>query len=209
MKCEDVRENLWLYDRNELPAGLKNSITSHLEHCAACTEEIGQFRQVEAALDSLPGMEPSPFFDQRLDMRLDELQSRPDRLSLLTLWLKDQYVWTFAVLLVLTTGLWLGFRHQQNRELDSMEAVLKLEDKYLGQRGDPVSKPAPELSVSHNDEERSSETVKDELANSDAPIPEGDLAVVENLDLLENYELVKQLDLDYSGTDDPSETKVN
>ncbi len=36
------------------------------------------------------------------------------------------------VLLITTAGVWIGIRHQQYRELNTLQKVIEIQDRYLG-----------------------------------------------------------------------------
>jgi hypothetical protein len=50
---------------------------SHLESCAECTREFKSFEATFALLDTWKAPEPSPYFDQKLAVRLREEQAMP------------------------------------------------------------------------------------------------------------------------------------
>src|SRR5262249_26314286 len=131
MTCQNVRENLWAYSRCQLSDDMAHSMRSHIESCAACAGELERFRLVDRALDDFTPIEPSPYFNQRLNARLDEGKQNSGLKGWVVVWLRDRYLWTFATLFLAATGLWLGFRHQQNEQLRSMEDVVRLEDENL------------------------------------------------------------------------------
>jgi anti-sigma factor RsiW len=76
MNCEQVRETL-----PDLAAGLmkpSEQVREHLEGCAACAAQFGEFRQTMALLDEWEAPEPSPYFDTRLRARLNEEKAAED-----------------------------------------------------------------------------------------------------------------------------------
>ena len=198
MTCQNVRENLLDYSRCQLSDHMALSMRSHIESCAACAGELEGFRAVDRALDDFTAIEPSPYFNQRLNARLDEIKHNSAIRGWVSVWLRDRYLWTFATLFLAVTGLWLGFRHQQNEQLRSMEEVVRLQDENLrpGQTperlADRTAQTSPEINVGQvgrSDPSRlkgeGEETISDE-----------DLAVVENFELLQNYEFLKDLAAD-------------
>jgi hypothetical protein len=50
---------------------------SHIESCAACRQEFKSFEATFALLDTWKAPEPSPYFDQKLTVRLREEQALP------------------------------------------------------------------------------------------------------------------------------------
>jgi hypothetical protein len=212
MTCQKIREYFWEYQRRQLPAELAGSLDKHLRSCKACAAEFDQFQQIDQALDSLPAIEPSPYFDQKLNASLAEVRMPSGRWGLSNPWWRDGYVWTFALLLLATVGLWLGFRHQQSRQLRTMEDALKVQDEFLGKKPPPempqkaetaIREKTPSSLVSVPEDQGRSSSSDEEL------IPEDDLAVVKNLELLENYDLLTTFDLADVPVEDSSGVKAN
>ena len=70
--------------QNELPdlvlnAGARPSVATvaHMKACPPCAEEYLSFQQTFAALDAWHVPEPTPYFDQKLGVRLREEQTNP------------------------------------------------------------------------------------------------------------------------------------
>ncbi len=144
MTCQKVRENLWDYHRGQVSSETAHSVRSHLETCSDCAAELHLFKQVDGALDGLAVMEPSPYFDQKLNAKLDEAERESSGWGWASVWLRDRYLWTFVTLFLAVMSLWLGFRHKQGEELRSMEDVVRIQDENL-----PSSKsPDPGTTVS-------------------------------------------------------------
>jgi Putative zinc-finger len=203
MNCQQVRENFWEYQRRQLARELAERVGTHLQSCAACALEFDRFQQVDESLEGFPSIEPSPYFDQKLNARMATLNQQ--RSSFLGPWWKDRYVWTFAVLFLVAVGLWLGFRHQQSRRLNSMEDVLNVQDGYLGNQ-ETQTTPRPGVAI----KEESPDIAKPEPGgNEEELIPEDDLAVVENLELLQNYDFLSKFDLADSPANRASPVKAN
>jgi len=110
---------------------------SHLESCPACMSELEQFKQVDRALDGFAAIEASAYFDSKLNAKLDAIERNSGGWGWAAVWLKDRYLWTFVTLFLAAAGLWLGFRHQQNEQLRSMEEVVRLQDENLRQQSAP------------------------------------------------------------------------
>jgi len=193
MTCHNVRENFWGYHYRQIPDDLARSMRSHLETCSACAAELQQFQQVDAALDGFVSIEPSPYFDQKLNVKLDEAERESSGWGWVGVWLKDRYLWTFVTLFLAATGLWLGFRHQQGEELRTMEDVVRIQDENLRPRRS--SDPGVSISPQANSEVASAEPSQTPAHGEDT-ISDEDLAVLENLELLQNYEFLKDLALD-------------
>lgn len=74
MICRDVKAALpdLLLD----PAAPANEAArAHMESCAGCREELGELQATFALLDAWEAPEPSPYFDQRLAVRLREARN--------------------------------------------------------------------------------------------------------------------------------------
>ena len=173
---------------------------SHLENCSACAAELQQFQQVDGALDGFAEIEPSPYFDQKLNVKLDEVERESSGWGWVGVWLKDRYLWTFVTLFLTATGLWLGFRYQQGEQLRSMEDVVRIQDENLR----PQRSPAPGVAVSPqtNAEVASVAEPAQPSPASEETISDEDLAVVENLDLLQDYDFLKDLATDKANGDE-------
>ena len=191
MTCQNFRENLWGYHYRQIPDDLARSMRSHLETCSACSAELQQFKQVDGALDGFAAIEPSPYFDQKLNARLNEAERGSSGWGWVGVWLKDQYLWTFVTLFLATMGLWLGFRHQQGKELRSMDDVVRIQDENLRPRrsSDPSVVAPPQT----NNEVASVKEPAQPSPNGEDTISDEDLAVVENLELLQDYDFLRDL----------------
>lgn len=199
MTCEGVRANLVFYLQKKLPSELLLTIAQHLGSCVSCASELESLRQVERNLDRLEEINPSPYFDLRLNARLDELQNRPAK-TWIDWWrvkLLDRYVLSFAALMLTTVGIWLGIRHEQYKELNSLEKVLEVQNRYLGtanqagSAGEKTKLPNVKRNETRDTQPQNGLKVP---ADRDEEIPEGDRTLLENLDLLQNYEMLKSFD---------------
>ena len=70
--CQSVFPDLLLNPGAPTNAAAK----SHVESCAACRQEFQSLEATFALLDSWKAPEPSPYFDQKLAVRLREEQAR-------------------------------------------------------------------------------------------------------------------------------------
>jgi hypothetical protein len=194
MNCQNVRENFWGYHHRQISDELARSMRSHLETCSTCAAELQQFSQVDGALNGFAEIEPSSYFDQKLNAKLDEAERESSGWGWVGVWLKDRYLWTFVTLFLAATGLWLGFRHQQGEQLRSMEDVVRIQDENLR----PQRSPNPGVAVSPqtNSEVASVPEPSESSAKGEDTISDEDLAVVENLDLLQDYDFLKDLATD-------------
>lgn len=76
MNCKDCQSVLpdLLLD----PGAPSNAAArSHIESCAKCNEEFASLESIFALLDTWKAPEPSPYFDQKLAVRLREEQAMP------------------------------------------------------------------------------------------------------------------------------------
>jgi anti-sigma factor RsiW len=62
MKCELARLKLSACLDGEIDGGLYSEMTSHLEHCQRCREEMESLAGMDALLKGLPRLVPSPGF---------------------------------------------------------------------------------------------------------------------------------------------------
>ena len=199
MTCEEVRANLIFYLQKKLSKEALLAMTHHLDGCASCASELESLRQVERELDRLDEINPSSYFDLRLNARLDEVQNQPQQ-TWIGWWrikLLDRYVLSFAVLLITTIGVWLGIRHEQYRELNSLEKVMEVQDRYLGtatQTGSAGEKTAVSNTKRYEAGDARQQNTLDISPERDEEIPEEDRTLLENLDLLQNYEMLRSFD---------------
>src|SRR5262245_35953981 len=127
MNCQDAKEGLLEYQRGHLSQDLRQQVAEHLRSCSSCDLQFQQLQPVEAELNCLAQIEPSSYFDQKLNAKLDEL-AKPGVTwhTRLPFWFRDRYALTFVLLLLATLGTWVGFRHQQAQRLKSMKDVLEV-----------------------------------------------------------------------------------
>jgi hypothetical protein len=196
MNCQETREVLLEYQHGQLSRDVREGVAEHLGTCSLCSLQFQQQQQIEAELDRVSEIEPSPYFDQKLNAKLDELLKPPATWnSRLFCWLQDRYALTFVLLLLTTLGTWAGFRHQQAQKLKSMKDVLEVQERYLGnaqvQPGETEN-----LAPAGTGEPSSGSQAKNGFsAAQEEAIPEGDLAVLENYELLQDYDLLKNFDI--------------
>jgi hypothetical protein len=196
MNCQETKENLLEYERGRLSSDLQQELAEHLRSCSSCDLQFQQIKQVDAELDRLAEIEPSPYFDQKLNARLDELvKPRTTWNSRLFFWLQDRYALTFVLLLLTTLGTWVGFRHQQAQKLKSMRDVLDVQERYLGSTEVQPGETG-KLPPAGTGERSSGSQAKNGVSEvREEAIPEGDLAVLENYELLQDYDFLKNFDI--------------
>src|SRR5258708_35958923 len=76
MNCKDC-QSVFLDLLLDPAAPSHAAARSHLESCAECTREFKSFEATFALLDTWKAPEPSPYFDQKLAVRLREEQAMP------------------------------------------------------------------------------------------------------------------------------------
>ena len=109
MNCNQIRELL-----PELAAGidartLEPEVSQHIGSCRDCAAHLRELRNTMALLDEWQAVEPSPYFDTRLQARLREEMARPS-VGWLT-WL-HRPVWAMSLAAVLFVGgLGVGLRN--------------------------------------------------------------------------------------------------
>jgi len=72
MKCDWVKENIFLYVYNELPDDARYELEQHLARCTDCTAELKATRKFHGVLSELQVEEPSPNLLAASRMRLQE-----------------------------------------------------------------------------------------------------------------------------------------
>jgi hypothetical protein len=72
MNCEWVQQNTTLYLYNELADDARHELEQHIARCPACTAELAEQQQFQAAMSALPVEEISPSFLVASRMRLQE-----------------------------------------------------------------------------------------------------------------------------------------
>ena len=188
MDCRKIQEKLLEYQQDRLPRSLKIEFNDHLEGCPECRSSLEDLKLVDAELDRFGEISSSPYFDQKLNVRLDELARQSWHWAFFQL-LKQPYVLSFVFLFLATASIWIGFRHQQASKLKTLEDVIRVQEKYLG--SESPAEVAREEKPTADLEPKVSQTP----VGVEQVIPDQDQAVIENMDLLENYDTIKNLDL--------------
>ena len=195
MNCKDVKDSLWEYQHGRLSDVVRLGVAEHLRSCSPCSLQFQQLQQVEIELDRLDEIEPSPYFDQRLNGRLDELVKPNATWSRLWFWPQDRYALTFVLLLLVTLGTWVGFRYQQAQKLKSMKDILELQERYLGKSEGTVTKTEEGSSVRAAQSLPGGHVRTKTSPEEEESIPDADLAVLENYELLQDYDFLKNFDI--------------
>jgi putative zinc finger protein len=200
MTCQEVRENLGAYLQQKLSKDESVAIKQHLGECATCATEMENLRQVDIALEHFPSIEPSPSFDAHLFARLDDVEnkSRQKWFSWGRTMLLDRYAWSLVVLILTTAGIWIGIRHQQYRELNSLQKVIEVQDHYLksskekeNTRSEASTRTQESLGAESSQGQKDSET----LLGKEEDMPEEDKALLENMELLQDYDILKSFEV--------------
>ena len=147
--------------QNELPDLLlvPNSTPSlaavaHLKSCPPCTDEYVSFQQTFGLLDSWAPVEPTPFFDGKLNARVRELQAEPamswfERLQTRLLFNTGRHfrpalagALSLALLLGVGGGSYLSLAHPAVAPADTSAAIIDLQ---ILDRNDQAFKQMDEL----------------------------------------------------------------
>ena len=141
-----------------------SSIKAHLASCTACKDEYASLRATLALMDEWQAPEPSPYFDQKLAVRIREEQAAPqlnffERLRerfLFNTGAQFRPIMSGALALVLIAGGGTiagvkGVFHQQPsaavkdlQMLDKNEQALQQMDQLLDDDNNPTDDPNPQ-----------------------------------------------------------------
>ena len=131
--------------QNELPdlvltAGARPSLAAvaHLKSCPPCAEEYISFQQTFAALDAWHAPEPTPYFDQKLGVRLREEQANP----------RMGFLERLRTRFTLNTG--RNFRPAMAGAL-ALAMIAAGGGSYIGMNTTHTGQPVPEASAAVND----------------------------------------------------------
>ena len=200
MTCQEVRENLGPYLQQKLSKDESVAVKQHLGECLNCAHDLDHLRQVDMMLSHFPSIEPSRSFDARLFAQLDELEIKRSEkwFSWGRTMLADRYAWSLVILMMATAGIWIGIRQQQYRELNSLQKVIELQDRYLGSskekgttRSETFAQTEKPLEAKSSQVQKDSETQMDK----EEEMPEEDKALLENLELLQDYDILKSFEV--------------
>jgi len=72
MNCTDLEQNAIAFLDGKLAPSDRRSVEEHLAACASCRERVQGFSSVMGLLAEWPVIQPSPFFQTRLAVRLQE-----------------------------------------------------------------------------------------------------------------------------------------
>ena len=200
MTCQEVRENLGAYLQQKLSNDELLTIKQHVSECMICAHELDNLKQVDIALSHFPSIEPSLSFDARLFARLDKLEIKRSEkwFSWGRIRLVDRYAWSLVVLMLTTAGIRIGIRHQQYRELNSLQKVIEIQDRYLGsskEKGNTQSEASVQTQRSIKAESSPGQQDNETPMGKEEEMPEEDKALLENLDLLQDYDILNSFEV--------------
>ena len=72
MKCNEAEGFLIPFVDGKLASRERAEVESHLRACSSCAERASGFTVVSGLLDAWEGIEPSPFFNARLERRIEQ-----------------------------------------------------------------------------------------------------------------------------------------
>jgi hypothetical protein len=167
MNCKDC-QSVFL-DLLLVPGAAANAAAnSHIESCAKCRQKLKSLEATFALLDTWKGPEPSPYFDQKLSVRLREEQTLApagwfERLKSRVLFntgrqLRPALAGALALVLVIGGGTFAGvsgMHHSTSQTsatvqdlqlLDKNDQALQTMDQLLQDGGSPDDAAAPPIS---------------------------------------------------------------
>ena len=165
MTCHQFEPLAIPYLDGKLPPAQRKAVEMHLADCASCTERVQGFSAVSSVLEEWKNIEPSPWFDARLEQRL----ARQKQASVwLDRWIRP--VWLVPL-----------------RFPAAVLAVLVLVSVVVIRTGDL---PGPEQETAS---EQVAPMVTVTAANVDEVALYQSLPVLENWELLRNFEVLQEL----------------
>jgi hypothetical protein len=100
MRCTKVKKSLSAYLKGELPGDAGERIGKHLKGCPCCSGELSALEKLEATLDRLAQISPSPGFEARFLRRLEGAEKG----RMLHDWMSG-LAWSFNMKMGLSTAL--------------------------------------------------------------------------------------------------------
>ena len=119
MKCEEIRDRM-----PDMAAGFDKPTAdenTHLAGCTECAEQLKRMQQTMSLLDEWKVPEPSPYFDTRLQARLREEMTKPQRARWFA-WFR-QPVLAAALTVVMGVGVGLFFARNNYRHAVTDAAI--------------------------------------------------------------------------------------
>jgi hypothetical protein len=186
MDCKKAQENLPAYLTGQLAPEDLATLQLHLQYCPACNEFMEGFTVVDSELSQLPEIEPSPWFEPKIMSRVELFQKGKPGARWLA-WLTPQLAFSLMLLLVVGAGSWMILQPKPPKE--TIHSAIPGTEKTMATNLKPAEHPAARtalypLTGSNSSAPRSTQVLQGE------EIPEADVALMENLDLLENFDLL-------------------
>ena len=166
MNSRHLEDELSSYVSGELDADETRRVEEHLRECAACSEKVTAFRQLNEVLNEANALDPSPFFTKRVMASVEEEKKIVAFRSRRTIaWLSIAASIVFAVFLI-----------SVRKETVPVPP--------------PISHWHPNA---HTQPETVAPTVK-EKEPAQQPISKEDADLIANLDVLENMDVIQNYD---------------
>lgn len=117
MNCEKMDALLLAVIDSRATPEERERVMAHAAGCGICARKLEELQATWSALDTLPSVEPSAWFDTRLRARMNELPSRRGW----TGWLPAGLRWAAVAALVAAT-LWFSLRPPERRPAPAVTA---------------------------------------------------------------------------------------
>lgn len=106
MNCERMEPLLLAVIDGRATVEERERVNDHAAHCGHCARRIEELNATWSALEGLPAMEPSAWFDARLRARMREPQPKVSRFGRLP----GAARWTAAAAALVAVALWIWLR---------------------------------------------------------------------------------------------------
>jgi predicted anti-sigma-YlaC factor YlaD len=108
--CGVLRENLFAYRENALPASLTEQLDKHVAHCNTCSMLVKQFDDVLVSVEDQAKTEPRPYAETRLQQRIENYleNSRKPLFSFSPSALLQPAIISLGLMLALAIGILIG-----------------------------------------------------------------------------------------------------
>ncbi|HVB35447.1 MAG TPA: zf-HC2 domain-containing protein [Patescibacteria group bacterium] len=111
MKCEAMEALLLAAIDGRASTEERERVAGHLARCEACTRRMEQLKATWSALDALPSIEPSAWFDTRVRARMREPLPKAGRLGRLPAGLR----WYLTAAALIALAIWISLRPPASR----------------------------------------------------------------------------------------------
>lgn len=207
MQCRDVQHYYWQYQARSLSAGLMSEIDAHLATCPECTLQFEACRDIDRQLAQLEEIEPSPYFDQKLKVKLDaasEKSAQPFRFSF---WFRPRSVMAFSVFLIALASLWIGLRYQQSSSAPGgQEIAVRTPPANPGR---PPIAATPGMPATTPIAALPQPAEPSTAISAEDDIPAEDVALLKDMELLQNYDLLKSMEFSQDDSEEPLNREEN